>query len=67
MMLPSVRGRFVFERERDLEERMLSFDPVDLCPITLVFATRGKIAKGRALAGFVVARMALRVGLRGTD
>jgi hypothetical protein len=50
-----------------LEERMLSFDPVDLCPITLVFATRENIAKGRALAGFVAARMALRVGLRGFD
>jgi hypothetical protein len=27
MMLPRLRGRFVFERERDLEERIGSFDP----------------------------------------
>jgi hypothetical protein len=27
MILPRVRGRFALERERDLEERILSFDP----------------------------------------
>ena len=30
MMLPRVRGRFVLERERDLEDLILSFDPDDL-------------------------------------
>ncbi|GHC16631.1 hypothetical protein GCM10007291_13970 [Gemmobacter nanjingensis] len=28
MMLPIVRGRFDFERERDLEDLILSYDPV---------------------------------------
>jgi hypothetical protein len=30
MMLPRVRGRFAFERERDLEERILTFGTVTL-------------------------------------
>ena len=30
MILPRVRGRFCLERERDLEERILSFDPENL-------------------------------------
>ena len=67
MMLPSVRGRFVFERERDLEERMLSFDPLVLRPIALIKTTSSTISERRASAGFVATRMVFRVSLRGTD
>ena len=52
MMLPRVRGRFVFERERDLEDLILSFDPDDL-----VLAPRLKLLQAvtpmAGVAGFL--------------